>query len=70
MVPQGQAQTEVTALDPLMRFSTSPWRKELRRSHELLDDAVESRALVSEAFLTSSKGTEVLDGPGYGLQIS
>lgn len=42
--------------------------KEPRRSHELLDDAVESRAFVPKALLTSSKGTEVLDSLGYGLR--
>ena len=42
--------------------------KEPRRSHKLLDDAVESRAFVPIALLTSSKGTEVLDSLGYGLR--
>lgn len=70
MVPTAQARTEVTTLDPSRRFSTSPRCKELRRLHELLDDTVESRALVPKALLASSKGTEVLDSLGYGLRVS
>lgn len=38
-------------------------------NHEVLDDAVEGRALVTEALLTGSKGTEVLSGLGNGLAV-
>lgn len=38
-------------------------------NHELLDDAVEGRALVAEALLAGSKGTEVLSGLGNGLAV-
>lgn len=37
--------------------------------HELLNDSVESRSLVSEALLASAESTEVLRGFGDGLAI-
>lgn len=37
--------------------------------HEVLDDAVEGRSLVSEALLPSSEGTEVLSRLGNSLSI-
>ena len=37
--------------------------------HEVLDDTVESRALITEALLAGSKSTEVLSGLGDGLAV-
>jgi hypothetical protein len=37
--------------------------------HEVLDDTVESRALITEALLASGKSTEVLSGLGDGLAV-
>lgn len=37
--------------------------------HELLDNAVESGALVAEALFAGSKGTEVLSSLGNGLAV-
>jgi hypothetical protein len=70
MMPTAKEHTEVTALDPLIRFSITSRHNELWRSHELLDDTMKSRALVPIALLPSSKGTEILDSLGHGLRIS
>lgn len=37
--------------------------------HEVLDDTVESRSLITEALLTSGEGAEVLSGLGGSLSI-
>ena len=52
---------ELVAVDALAA-STVPLGEVTTLDHELLDNAVEVGALVAEALLASSKGTEVLSG--------
>jgi hypothetical protein len=59
---------ELTALKHIEDIQAVP-NVRTTLDHELLDDAVESRALISVALLSSGQSAEVLSGLGNGLAV-
>jgi|SRR5690242_11783256 len=50
-------------------FTHVAFREITALDHEVLDNTMEGRALIAEALLAGSEGTEVLSGLGDGLAV-
>ena len=61
--------TSVCQISLVYRVTNVATREVTALDHEVLDDTVESRALITEALLAGSKSAEVLSGLGDGLAV-